>query len=350
MKNFSKIILALLFNFIAAVSIAATAGLPAIAIFGGGIALSALGGASGIQMAVQKEIWMNSIVEGLFADNTFLSKAFNADEFVVQGKTVHIPNAGAASGVVKNRSTFPATVTSRTDIDLTFDLDEYTTNPIKITNADMVELSYNKRESVLKTDKAKLIEEVSNEFIYKWSPVVAHVIRTTGAAVAAHTDAATGTRNALTSDDIKAAMTVFNKANVPQIGRFLLLDADMYSQLLDSLTSKQLDAFIALADLKTGVVGQLFSFNVMMRSKAARYTGGVLAKLWTTAGAATDLAAALAWHENSVCRALGQGKMFDSVDDPTYYADIYSFLVRAGGRPMRADVAGLLAIVEGVPA
>lgn len=350
MKNFSKIILALLFNLIAAVSIGAAASVPPLAIFGGGIALSALGGASGIKMAVQKEIWMNSIVEGLFADNTFLSKAFNADEFVVQGKTVHIPNAGAASGVVKNRSSFPATVTSRTDTDLDFNLDEYTTDPIKIPHADTVELSYNKRESVLKTDKAKLIEEVSNEFIYKWSPASAHVIRTTGAAVAAHTDAATGTRNSLTAADIKNAMTAFNKANVPQLGRFLLLDADMHSQLLDDLSSKQLDAFIALADLKNGIVGQLYTFNVMMRSKASRYTGSLTAKAWTTAGAATDLAAALAWHENSICRALGASKMFDSVDDPTYYADIYSFLVRAGGRPMRADVAGLLAIAEGVPA
>ena len=30
-------------------------------------------------MAIQKEIWMAAIVEGLFASNSFLSKAFNAD-------------------------------------------------------------------------------------------------------------------------------------------------------------------------------------------------------------------------------------------------------------------------------
>ena len=83
-------------------------------------------------MAIQKEIWINSIVEGLFADNSFLTKAFNADEFVNQGKIVHIPNAGAPSGVEKNRASFPATVNSRTDIDLTFNLDNYSTDPIKI--------------------------------------------------------------------------------------------------------------------------------------------------------------------------------------------------------------------------
>ncbi len=44
-------------------------------------------------MAIQKEIWEKSIVEGLFAPNSFLSKAFNADEYVEAGKIVHIPQA-----------------------------------------------------------------------------------------------------------------------------------------------------------------------------------------------------------------------------------------------------------------
>lgn len=57
-------------------------------------------------------------------------------------------------------------------------------------------------------------------------------------------------------------------------------------------------------------------------------------------------AAALAWHEQSVCRALGEVKMYSNEDDPTYYGDIYSFLVRAGGRRMRNDGAGVLAIVQ----
>ena len=112
-------------------------------------------------MAIQKEIWMAAIVEGLFASNSFLSKAFNADEYVNNGKIVHIPNAGAASGTKKNRTELPAKVTKRTDIDVTFPLDEYTTDPVLIPNADTVELSYDKRESVLRQDKLKLQDDVA---------------------------------------------------------------------------------------------------------------------------------------------------------------------------------------------
>jgi len=295
-------------------------------------------------MAIQKEIWMASIVEGLFADNSMISKAFNADEFVNQGKTVHIPNAGAASGVVKNRTEFPAAVTARTDTDLTFDLDEFTTNPIRIPHADTVELSYSKRDSVIRTDRAKLIQEITDEILYKWSPLVANSIETTGAAVVAHTAAATGNRLAFTKADVLAAMNKFNLQDIPQVGRYMGIDAVMYGQLLDSLTANEAIAFHAAVDVKNGIVGKLYGFNIMMRSRVTRYTGAGVAKAWTTGGAATDCAAALAWYENSVCRALGEVNMFESEKDPLYYGDIYSFLERAGGRPMRTGVEGLLAI------
>ena len=122
------------FNMIVSGTVAAVTGFNPFAVFGVGSVLGTMVKpvAGALPMAVQKEIWMNHIVENLFADNSFLSKAFDADEFVNQGKTVHIPNAGAPSNVVKNRNTFPAEVKSRDDIDLTFDLDNYSTDPIKI--------------------------------------------------------------------------------------------------------------------------------------------------------------------------------------------------------------------------
>lgn len=343
MKNKSlAVFTAILFNLIAAAAIGAVSGFSPLGIFGAGLFVS---GSSGAKIAIQKEIWITSLVENLFAENSFMSKAFNADEFV-SNKTVHIPNAGVPSGVVKNRKSFPATVESRTDTDLTFDLDEFTTNPIKIPHADTVELSYNKRESVLKSDKAALMEEVANNFIYYWSPSSSQVVRTSGDAIAATAPGATGNRKAFTKADVKKVMTRFNKANVPQEGRYMLIDADFQDQLLDSLTEKQLDNFNKLADVSKGVIGQLYTFNIMIRSKAGLYTAALAPKYWTANSATTDHAAALAWHEGSVCRALGETEMFDDEKNPLYYGDIYSFLARAGGRPMRADVAGLVAIVQ----
>lgn len=297
-------------------------------------------------MAIQKEIWINSIVEGLFADNSFLSKAFNADEFVNQGKTVHIPNAGAPSAVVKNRAEFPATVSSRTDTDLSFDLDNYSTNPIVINLAETVELSYNKRESVLRQDKAALHHAIAMGILLDWLPSSTHTIKTTGSAVVAHTPSATGNRKAFTKADVKSAMTKFNQQDVPVTDRYLMVDADMYDQLLASLTAQEAMAFHSAVDVQKGIVGALYGFKIMMRSTVGLYTTAGVKKAWTAEGAATDNAAALAWHANSVVRALGEVKAREQMDSPTYYGDIYSFEVRAGGRPMRSDVKGLLAIIQ----
>lgn len=300
-------------------------------------------------MAIQKEIWMAAIIEGLFASNSFLSKAFNADEYVNNGKIVHIPNAGAPSGTKKNRTSLPATVTKREDIDITFPLDEYTTDPVLIPHADTVELSYDKRESVLRQDKLKLQDGVALDFIFNWSPAKEQCIETTGKEVDAYTDKATGKRNGICKADVLGLMTRFNNDDIPQEGRYLLLDAQMYSQLLNDLTANENTAFLASADAQNGILGKLYSFNVMMRSKVGLYTAAKAPKVWSASGVATDLAAALAWHDRSVCRALGEVKAFENEGDPTYYGDIYSFLVRAGGRIMRNDKKGVVALIQGTP-
>lgn len=301
-------------------------------------------------MAIQKEIWMQTIVEGLFADNSFMSKAVNADEFVEQGKNVHIPNAGAPSGTEKNRKQYPAVVKVRDDKDLEFPLDEYTTNPIRIPHADTVELSYSKRNSVVSQDRANLIENVSNDMVFNWSPEKDNCIRTTGKEIKSYLKGTEGTRRRFTKDDVLEAMLCLNDNDVPQEGRYMLLDAYMYAHLLADLTTHENSAFLASANVQKGILGRLYGFDIMMRSKTVVYSEALAAKELSAQKEANDCSAALAWQETCVCRALGEIKAFENMDDPTYYGDIYSFLVRAGGRRMRKDNKGVLAIVQDVVA
>ena len=91
-------------------------------------------------MALTKEIWIDSIVGNLFPDNSFASRSADHSAFV-NNKTVHVPNAGAKPGVIKGRTSFPASVKSRTDNDLTYEIGEFTTDPFRVPNAETVELS-----------------------------------------------------------------------------------------------------------------------------------------------------------------------------------------------------------------
>lgn len=297
-------------------------------------------------MAIQREIWQALIVEGLFADNSFMSKATNDDMYVNMGKKVHIPNAGAPSGVQVNRITIPATAKKRTDVDVEYSLDELTTDPVYIPDAEKVELSYAKKQSVISQERMNLIEKASEQMLYNWAPASEQFILTTGSNVAAHTDKGTGNRKAVTRQDVLNLMNKFNEQNIPQTERYLLLDANMYSQLLNDLTETDKNMFMASANAQIGILGQLYSFNIMMRSRVLRYTTANALQKWDATGAATDNAAGLAWHIGSLSRALGEVKIFDRPNDPLYYGDIVSFLVRCGGKCRRNDKKGLIALVQ----
>ena len=296
-------------------------------------------------MAVQKEIWQRTIIEGLFADNSFLSKAVNDDMYVNEGKKVHIPNAGAPSGVVVDRSSLPATVQKRIDVDVDYTLHELTTNPILIPYADLVELSYNKRNSVIDQDRKEIIFKAAEAILAAWLPAAANRVPTTGQGVAAWTPSATGLRKKITPADVAALQLRMNADNVPQTDRYLLLDANMYQQLLDGMTQTQAIGFFQAADVKRGVMGMLYGFEVMVRSTVYRFAADGTLKSLDADGAATDLAGGLAWQRDSLSRALGEVIMFDQINNPEYYGDVYSFLVRVGGAIRRYDKKGVYAIV-----
>lgn len=296
-------------------------------------------------MALNKQIWLTTIQENFFPNDSFAVKSVDDSAFV-DNKTVHVPNAGAPSGVEINRPDLPASVSRRKDNDLTYDIDELTTNPIHIPNVDMVELSYDKRQSVLYNDRSQLQKEACQNLLYRWGNG-AKAFATSGESRAAHTSVTSiGNRKKITKTDVLAIATQLNSDDVPATERYLLLDAVMYDDLLTDLTDKELSAFLASADVQRGVVGMLYGFEVMQRSKVLRTTAGKAVTKWTDEDTASELAAGLAWQKSCVSRAIGEVKMFDSLDNPLYYGDIYSFLLRAGGEKRRYDKKGIALIIE----
>lgn len=343
---------AFLFNMVAATLLLAVVGLPVIAAPAVAVITGLLPTGGGLMMAIQKEIWQKDIVSNLFADNTFLSKAFNADQYVLAGKVVHIPQAGTPAAVVKNRTDLPAVAVKRTDTEVSYSLDEYTTTPHTVSITEQIEASYDKRQSIIGEDKEALLETVSEEMIDAWSPAAAAsatcFLRTTGDAVEAHLPSATSYRMALTVKDVAAAAFKMNTLKIPKTDRYALIDSWMYKQLLDDMTEADQRAFHGQADVAKGTIGKLHGFEIYERSSVTRYTNASppVHKAWGAAGAATDNAAALFWQKNSVERALGEVVAFDNPKDATYYGDVLSFLVRAGGRIRRADNKGVIAMIQ----
>lgn len=300
-------------------------------------------------MALNISIWQTTLVENFYPDNSFASKSVDDSTFVNAHKVI-IPNAGAPSKVQKNRTVKPATVDQRTDNALEYEIDELTTDPIYIPHIDTVELSYDKRTSIISNDRAQLQNAAHENLLERWGKGVpaSNVLLTTGTTERdAHTsETATGKRKRITKNDLLAIMTRMDADNVPEEGRYLLLDAHMYADLLADLSESDKWMFQNSADVQRGVLGNLWGLNIMKRSKVLRVKNDKALLPWGEDAVAGELAAALAWHDKSVSRALGEVKMFDSTNNPMYYGDIYSFLLRTGGSVRRYDKKGIYLLAE----
>lgn len=351
-----KLLTSLLFMAVAAMFIVSITGWNYAATFGvilfaGAIVPNQLGYSL---MAVTREKWTDDIVQNLFANNEFAKRSKDHSPFVYNGTVVHIPVAGSASGTTKNETSFPVSVTRRTDTDLYYAIDTYRTNPTHVLNIESYELEYDKRQSVLGDDEAALIHACMTGLLYNWGPAAAKVKRTSGATVDANLTGATGSRKAFHKDDFNEIKMGMDENDINDQGRTALLNARHYNELLNSFTDAERTGFNAMADIKNGIVGRYLGFDVMMRSVVLRYRGAddAEAKVDIQAGAYAasdktgDRKASLIWQKECLTRAVGSTEMFDRLNDPTYYGDIYSFEQRLGGIIHRA--AGVWAVVDAI--
>lgn len=307
-----------------------------------------------LRMALQVEIWEKDVIDNLYANNAFAQFAFSADQYVLMGKVVHIPVAGAPGAIKKNLTVFPQTAAKRADTEITYNIDTLYLLPRHVEDIEKYELSYDKRQSMVGEDQRKLIQDAMKNLLYRWAPAVANVVLTEGAAVAATLSGAAGNRSSFTKKSINDIKLKMDAADIPDQGRIVLLTAHHYSQFMASLTDAERTDVGRVANLATGVIGQYMGFTIMMRSSVLRYRGADAAVAVVDeldeayAADADDRAASLVWQRDCVERALGSVKMFDNANQAEYFGDIYSMNLRFGGRIRRA--AGVYAVVDALAA
>lgn len=301
---------------------------------------------------VQVEIWANYIIERFWKDNSFLKHVHSDSQYVLAGKVVHIPQVGAKPEVVKNRNVFPAVAVKRADTDVSYILEPYTSTPAHIEDADKYELSYDKINSVFGDHAGAVNEVVAEELIVKWLTGLSgkSLLATSGANAAATAPGATGSVKLLTAADVRKAMTQMNVDNVPKDNRFILPSANMLDHLIQSLSDSQYRDFSSYVDAKEGVIGKLFGFTFLDRSAVAVAGETGVVKPYGAESAGTDKEVTMCWQKDALAAALGEVKFFDNVNDPQYYGDVYSALLRAGGRRRRADNKGIIEIYQSIGA
>ena len=304
-------------------------------------------------MAIIKEVWVQDIQNSLNENADFLPYSTDHSAYVAFG-TVHVPQSGANPTVQVNPSSFPLTIGQRVDTDLTYAMNQYSLTPTLITNIDELQVSYDKRQSVIGQQMSTLTQTIGNYVAVSWAASgAANMVLTTGAAGTSLPPSGTGTRKAVALADIANLAKKLDKDNVPSKGRKLLMNADMFWELftISEVIRASYNGFSTNA-LATGVVAQLFGFDIMVRPTVAVFTKtGTTAKAVTAAAAADDRLACIAFHPSTVSRALGAiTPMYDSGSNgngkPEYLGSIFNMEVMLGSAILRADQKGVASLVQ----
>jgi len=293
------------------------------------------------------KLFSKELQENLFPANEFYKQSKVDGGIGAKFGSVEIPQAGATPAITKNPSSFPLTASQRTDDVKTYTVDLYATAAIHIEDVNEIVTNYDKRSNILMDHAATLNTRIADEMGVAWAPtLLAQKSFTTGTADGtALAPGATGTRNALTRDDLSSLAIKFDIDDVPAGMRNILVDARLYAQLL------KIDSFINFDYVNRkptvdGQIGEIFGMKVFKRSKSVYFDATNIKKAVGAATAATDNLSILAWADNCVRRAEGAVKVYADIDNPLYLGSVFNAAVRAGGTCGRTDEKGVYALIQ----
>lgn len=300
-------------------------------------------------MALNVELWMPVIQENLYKGVEFIKKVATDDSMYKNGKTIHIPSAGTAPSVTKGNTTYPVTVTERTDQEVTYDLTNYEVGPMRVNGLiDLQQLSYDKAASVVNDMLGVTSDRLAREFMLGYYHYTAgQAVITSGGAVAAHAPSATGNRKLITGADVRNAAKIMDGQLVPSTDRYLILDSEMFYQLQEDFAYGTYRPELSVVDGLTILSKPIYGFTVIMMPVVGYSVVTTnAAKAYGAAGATTDNAFGLAIQKSCASFCMEDISVLTQEKDPTYFADLISAQAYAGAKYRRYDKKGIVPIIQ----
>lgn len=331
-----------------AVAVGASPEIGAIALDGVALATAAFGGlapANSLCAGLYPEAWTGELVKAFRAAAEavgWYNKIRSYDQYV-EKDIIHMVDVGADPEVLINNTAYPLEITDLGDGDIAVKLDKYQTKPTRITDDELHALGYDKMASVVERHKEAFSETKFKRAIHSIAPVEntakTPVIVTSGEAI--------DDRKRLTRSDIIALKKAFDKAQVPQDGRILVLCADHVADLLE-----QDQKFAAqYYNYESGAISRLYGFEVYEYDACPYYN--VASKKKTVYGSVPgegDRQCSVAFSTKRVMRADGSTKTYllEAASNPTTQENVFSMRTYTLCLPIKAE--GLGAIVSATKA
>lgn len=280
---------------------------------------------------LEKEIWVNQLMENFYPDSSFLKYArdFSA---LVDYNAINMAEAGADPKVLVNNTTYPIKITQRVDKPLRIELDKFETENTLVRRPEAIEYSYDQLESVLmghrNTLRAKTAMKAAHAYAPQKDSTYTPVIQTTGAAVSG--------RKRLQIDDILLLKERYDNAMIPLEGRYLVLNPSHVTDLI-LFDAKNLGN---LTDLQNGKPKRFAGFNILQTASTPKYDSSLQKIAFD--GEEEGNFCSFSFHSDEVMKADGDVFMYARENDPAERGTIVGFDKRFIALPIRNKGVGAI--------
>lgn len=281
-------------------------------------------------MAIERELWITMIKEGLIPNTSFLSRSVDMSEFVDANK-LHLAEAGVDPTVLIDNTTYPVPAAQREDIPKELLLHTFDTENTIVRNIEQKECAYNKMESVIRSHRAALTKKTSVFAAHNWCPGqngdFTPVLVTGGALNKS------GVKKASFEDFLEMEM------------RYRQLDVDMNSLIvvLNPMHLADLKAEDGKTYKEMMSESKLFSFKVFGFNNLPYFdTTTGKKKAFGSAVTANDTQSSLVYCETEVMRAVGDTEVFAKYKDPDQRGDVLGYQQRFTAYPIRGKYIGAI--------
>ncbi|WP_286913146.1 hypothetical protein [Flavobacterium sp. UBA4197] len=270
-------------------------------------------------MSLQKEVWTGDLQENPVPDTSFVFASVDKSEYV-ENNTLHLAEAGIEPDVHEDYfegSEDDLPLQTITDIPNEVVLKTYSTSRTRHRELQEIELSYPKRQSVIKRHKTSLAKNIGVRAAYSWSPATNNAynkitnLDTSASVIDAIIDLEAFYADLDLTENLNICLTAEHMARIKKENKTL------YKEILQTK--------------------EIYGFKLWRYSKNPLYTSAGAKKPYGSVKEAGDKKASFTWCSDEVFRCFGDTKMYATLGAASSQADEISFAQRALVGNIRAN-------------
>lgn len=341
-----KTVFALFFNALMGIVLSACIGIePAYGAAGGvvmGAVMSAVVPDGVACVGLYAELWTGELLKRLRTGNMapWYDRIPDASA-MVKADVIHLVDVGGEVDVLINNTTYPIPVQDFQDGDIPIGLDKFQTKATRISDDEAHNLSYDKIGAYTSEHGEAIKIAKYKKAAHALAPYCKSdktpVIQTSGTAVNGY--------KAITRKDIIALKDAFDKLEIPEDGRILVLCTDHYNQLIQD-EQKFPDQFYSYT---TGKLINMYGFEIYTFVNCPYYSNAGVKKGLKDAVASTDRKASFSFYLNRTFKADGSLKFYIdySENNPTTQTTLFNFRTYNICMPKKIEAIGAIYSYDG---